>query len=395
MSDPDRRDVPPASGAGRPSAARHSESPHGNTMSEGAIAVTKEESAFTVNLTNSAIDQLLLRIEERIAEPRRKSEIAFGELAAGWLKNVRRVLIKDEQRNAEQLRPLWPLKEPELTAARIKDWFDHLLEVGFSPVSINKYRCAGKLIVRWAQSEGRWGPINPFDLVRRLKEPKRQGEMLTLGEIARVLPKLELDKRRMARVAFFLGLRLGELVALRKEDVDFNTRTVIIRRSHKRNSTKTGNERTLPLLGAVAADLIDAMAESQCDLVFPGPNGTQWRGDAKFSRALRTAMAKAGIVTGYAFHCRHPGCSYEMEFAGHCTESLCPNDGWKLWKNPVVRKVRWYDFRHAAATYHQAAGADPRAVAVLLGHETNITSDVYTHRGIEWLRAELSKLSLR
>lgn len=358
----------------------------------GEVRVKAEQSGRVVQFDAALVDQLALQLAERLAAP--KARWTFGELGARWLQNVRRVRLKDEQRNVVMLRELWPLKEGELTEEKISSWLKHLLECGYSPVSVNKYRSAGRLAIDSARANGQWGGPNPFELTKRLREPKRQYELLSLDEVRRVLPHLREDHRRMFRVSIFLGLRPGELFALRKVDLDFTAGLVHVRRSHARDTTKTGEARRLPLLGAVAGDLLDAVRLSPSDLVFPAANGDLKRADTKSCRILRAAMARAGVVTGYTFTCRHPGCEWSASFAGPCEEMECPTHEWKAWRNATVKPVRWYDARHMAASFHRTAGADRLAVKLLLGHGGDITENVYTHMGEDWVRRELSRFTL-
>jgi integrase len=347
-------------------------------------------------LDEGQLEQLAASLAARIAEPR--ARWSFGELAAKWLARVKRVRLEDEQRNVVQLKPLWAMREGThdgaLTKAAIDDWFSQLVAMGYSPISINKYRCAGKLVIREAQAHGQWGAVNPFELVERLKEPKKKYELLTLEQCRAVWSQLRADHRRMMRLTLALGLRTGELFALRKQDVDFAHGVVHVRRSHDRDTTKTGVLRKLPLLACIAGDLVDLMREAPGELLFPAGDGGLKRADTKMCRVLRTAMGAAGIVEGYTFTCRHPGCEWKMEFSGPCDDMECPTHEWKAWRTPRVKKTRWYDLRHMAASFHRLAGADRLAVKILLGHVDDITDDVYTHMGDEWLRRELSKLQL-
>jgi integrase len=350
------------------------------------------QSAKAVHFDEAQLNQLALALAERMAAP--KARWTFGELAARWLSRVKRVRLNDEKRNVAQLHPLFAKKEGELLEADITDWFNQLLEMGFSPVSVNKYRCAGRLVINDAIAARQWNGANPFDLAKRLKEPRRKYELLSLDEARRVLPHLRDDHRRMFRISLALGLRPGELFALRKCDVDFTQGLVHVHRSHARNTTKTGVARTLPLLACVAGDFLDAIRLSPSELVFPAEDGDLKRADTKSCRILRTAMGKAGVVTGYTFTCRKPGCEWTMSFAGPCDDMLCPTHDWKAWRTPTVKAVRWYDARHMAASFHRLAGADRLAVKLLLGHGGDITEDVYTHMGPEWFRRELSRFVL-
>lgn len=358
----------------------------------GAVEVRGGVSEKTVRFDDGQLAQLATLVAVRMAEP--KARWTFGELAGKWLSRVRRVRLQDEQRNVVQLKPLWGLKEDSLTPAAIQEWFAQLFDMSFSPVSINKYRCAGRLTIREAQANGQWGAVNPFDLVPRLKEPKKKYQLLSHEEARRVLPHLRDDHRRMFKISMYLGLRPGELFALQKCDVDFAKGVVYVRRSHARDTTKTGQPRTLPLLGAIAGDLMDAIRLSKSDtLVFPNDAGSLKRADTKSCRILRAAMGRAGVVTGYTFSCRYKGCEWTMAFAGQCDDMLCPTHEWKAWRTPNVKQVRWYDARHMAASFHRLAGADRLAVKLLLGHGSDC-DEIYLHMGEDWVRAELSRMSL-
>lgn len=358
----------------------------------GEVRVRVEQSERAVRFDDAQLDQLALALSQRLAEP--KARWTFGELAARWLTKVQRVRLHDEQRAIVQLKPLWGLREPELTHEAITDWFNHLVASGYSPVSVNKYRSAGRLAIQHAQANQQWGGANPFELVKRLKEPKRSYELLTLDEVKRVLPHFRADHRRMFRVSMVLGLRPGELFALRKEDISFDRGLVYVRRSHARDTTKTGTPRTLPLLSCIAGDVLEAIRESPSQLLFPAADGELKRADTKSCRLLHAAMRRAGVVTGWTFTCRAPGCEWTMSFAGPCDDMLCPTHGWKALRNGTVKKVRWYDARHMAASFHRLAGADRLAVKLLLGHGGDITDDVYTHMGEDWVRRELSRFVL-
>jgi integrase len=396
MSVPDRRTSSLAGRSESPSRASSSDAvPPEQQVESGEVRFRGEEaqSEKTVRFEEGQLEQLATLLAVRMSAP--KARWTLGELASKWLSSVRRVRLQDEQRNVVQLKPLWGLKEDDLTVEKISDWFTQLLAMSFNPISVNKYRCAGRLVIRLAQANGQWGPINPFDLVPRLKEPKRKYETLNLEQLRALVPHLREDHARMVRITVALGLRTGELFALQRGDVEFNTGVVFVRRSHARDTTKTGVNRTLPLLNCIAGDLLDLVREAReanRELLFPGTDGGLRRADTKMSRVLRTALGKAGIVEGYTFTCRHKGCEWKMEFAGACDDMECPTHEWKAWRTPKVKKVRWYDLRHSSATLHRLAGADRLAVKLLLGHGSDV-DEIYLHMGADWVRRQLSFLS--
>ena len=79
------------------------------------------------------------------------------------------------------------------------------------------------------------GP-NPLDEVRTWKVPKRKPDFLRLHEVGLVLPAIPSKWRPLFATAVYAGLRKGELLGLRKQDVDFDLephlRASILRAGH-------------------------------------------------------------------------------------------------------------------------------------------------------------------
>jgi hypothetical protein len=143
-----------------------------------------------------------------------------------------------------------------------------------------------------------------------------------------------------------------------------------------------------------------AIAASPTEYVFPvtrGPRkGQRQRHDAKMSRVLRTAMAKAGIVVAYRYSCRRKGCGFKVTQANQVEGFRCPRCNFKLWEHRISPAIRWYDLRHSATTLHTTAKCDPLVVSYALGHADKSTTDKYRHleNDPEYVRRELSKLKL-
>lgn len=344
------------------------------------------------------IDQLALALVEKMRGPEPERPM-LGELAETWLAHIapRRVAPDNERRLVAHLRPLFLEDEASLTVGAVVALLDSLERGGLSPVTVNKVRACGKHLIEHAQAHRRWSGPNPFALARRKREPLRKYELLTLDELARVEKKLAPELRRLFRVALHLGLRTGELFALRREDVDFDAGTVRVHRSHGRDQTKTGPERLLPIHPACAGELLEAslLAPSPSSILFPASTGERRRADTKLTRALRTAMAAAGVgVVAVTYKCRRRWCDAPPERHEESTvrRLSCARCGMRLWAVPEVRRVRWYDLRHMCATFHHQAGADEVCVALALGHSLHgTTHSVYTHPSLDTMRRELHR----
>lgn len=325
----------------------------------------------------------------------------FVELANEWLRDVaaKHVRPEDARVHVNHLKALWSLTEKEMKPVVVRDALYALLvpDGPLSPTTVNKVLGTGKRIIADAQFRERWTGHNPFGLIKKLKQTKAVIRRLLLEEARAVVPHFRRDRQREALAMLYMGFRPGELKALQKVDVDARNKTLDIRRSNGRDSTKTGKARTVPIPDALWPVLEEAMRESPegCPLVFPSKGGERQREDAKLSRALRTALGKAGLVTSYTYKCRRAGCGYFEERLSKSDPLWCPECNFKLWATPHAIRVRFYDLRHSAATLHREAGADPLAVQILLGHAAeNLTDSCYTHLTPEYIRRELNKLKI-
>jgi len=374
-----------------PARARAGESPPESHV-QGSIAAPRATSSLQSPLNHEQITQLALQLAPLLRAP--SSQWTFGQIAEEWLKDIRpkRVDPGNESRAIARLKCFTNETEATLLAGAVEEHLERLkLHGKLSGGTINKARSAGRLAIRFAMARGWWTRPNPFEVAKRQKEAKFQALALELHELARLQPYLRADRRREFRVSLHLGLRKGELFGLQKSDVDFARGVIHIRRSHGRNTTKTGKERDVPLLAAIAGDLLEAIQSSPSELVFPNPDGSRQRADTNLCSAIRTAMAAAGVrVEKTTYHCRR--CKTKLDDAGMPTERRCGACSMKLWPVPVVAPVRWYDLRHMCVTLHHHHGADRVCVAICVGHSLKgTTEEVYTHPSVAKMRAELSR----
>lgn len=351
----------------------------------------------TVRIDARQLDLLKDQLVTALAPAPQPQSASFGELAEAWLRRIarHRVEPENERRHVEHLKPLAELRAGELTKGAIDDLFGRLFrDKKLGPATINKLRSAGRLIIRDGQGNGEWPGLNPFDLVARMKVPETVYNTFTLEEVGQVLPHLREDRRRLAKTVLLTGMRPGEALGLKKVDVDLKNKMVHIRRSHGRGQTKTGRERRFPIPEALLGDLKEQMA-TPGPFVFPKPDGKRQERDTKLTRILRTAIKKAGLITGYRYICRRKDCGYRVEETDLDERARCPYCDFKLWIEGIPRQFRFYDLRHSSATLHWKAKCDPLVVRTTLGHAShNSTDRYYAHLDEEYQRAELNKLKL-
>lgn len=184
---------------------------------------------------------------------------------------------------------------------------------------------------------------NPVAEVERQPRKKRVGIDVFGTEEVMALVRAAATEQDGAvfLTAAFTGLRMGELLALRWRDVDFELQAVQVRASytHKQlDSPKNRTGRTVPMIDPVATALA-ALSQRRFftrpdDLVFAGDVGSHLD-DSALRRRYKAARDRAGL-----------------------------------------RPLRFHDLRHTFGT-HAIRTVDPRELQEWMGHADFATTQIY------------------
>ncbi|RKG63514.1 site-specific integrase [Corallococcus sp. CA054B] len=358
-------------------------------------ARTKTEARRIADDLGRKSERQRLGLEER---PPEDGGGSLGELLRWWLDTYSAVSPSHGTNTSAVARHLLtsslaPLPLTAVTAGRIEAF---LQEKGreLSPQSLNHLRGFVSRAFNEARKVGRYGGTNPAAGVKKRKVSRRVGDYLRLEEVPRFFLALADRWRPLFATALYTGLRKGELLALRKEDVDLRARLLTVCRSWERDTTKGGHADVIPIAAELVPFLETAMRLSPSALVFPGEDGTMMRRDVALESVLRRALGRAGIVTGYSHVCRRKGCGHS-EAAPDAEARECPDCGMSLWPKAQVRPVRFHDLRHTTAALLLRAGVQLPSVQKILRHrDPRITVEVYGHLTPDYLRKEVDSLSL-
>src|ERR1700704_3510484 len=74
--------------------------------------------------------------------------------------------------------------------------------------------------------------------------------------------------------AVYTGLRKGELIGLRKKDVDLKRRLLTVERSYERDTTKGGHSDVIPIAAELEPYLRAALRGPSWHVLFPRPDGS-------------------------------------------------------------------------------------------------------------------------
>lgn len=168
----------------------------------------------------------------------------------------------------------WRRIEPELggiavsrlAPSRIEEWIAKLVASGLSATKVREAVGVLRRVLDLAVSDGAL-TRNPCS-ERRLALPRtvaKERVMLPAEEVARLLACVPmLRDRALFKVLVYGGLRIGEVLALRRRDVDLERGRLEVSLSvstvNGTTGTKTGRSRSIVLPASVTADLRDLMA---------------------------------------------------------------------------------------------------------------------------------------
>jgi integrase len=193
-------------------------------------------------------------------------------------------------------------------------------EDGVANATINRALEIVRRILHLARDEWNW--IQRFPRIRMLKEPKRRIRFLTREEADRLLEVLPAHLHPVVQFALATGCRMGEILSLEWDRVDFSRRVAWL----DPGTTKNGDGRGIPLnREAVLALRTVQGRHSRWCFTYKGKRmdrvGSAWK------RALKQAE-----ITQFRFHdLRHTWASWHV-MNGTSLQELMELGGWKSYE---------------------------------------------------------------
>ena len=245
----------------------------------------------------------------------------------------------------------------ELTKSQVRRFLDGLDEAGRGEVTIERILAT----LRSAMSSAVDDELitsNPaaIKFERTRKDPREVWTPVQFGEFLDSV----VDEDRLGLYEFvgFAGLRRGEALGLRWEDVDLDAGLITVRQarvvvSGKVQKSRTKTESSRRRVGVTGRALAALKAQQ------------------KRQAAHRAEWGRAYVESGFVFTAENG-------------EALNPELVTKRFRREVERsglpKMTFHDLRHLAASLLIASGTDVSLVSKYLGHSSvSMTSDVYAH----------------
>ena len=174
--------------------------------------------------------------------------ITLKELLQSYKKNetIKKKGFKEESYKIDKLcrQEISNTKLSKLTVLKLREFHD-AWSLNHGPSTINKYTTLISMVIKYGQQTlGIYLPKNPCEFIKRLREPEFKGEVIEPNEEKVLLEQAEHSKAKWLKLVIILGLdcgmRRGEILKIRREDIDFNKHTVILRETKNGLSRRVG-----------------------------------------------------------------------------------------------------------------------------------------------------------
>jgi len=233
----------------------------------------------------------------------------------------------------------------------LRGFLSSLFQSGNKKSTVARKLASTRSFLQYCLQKG-WLEDNPARVVATPKQGKNVPSFLSEEEMTHFLdlptkPKKTLDYRDKAllELLYATGIRVGELVGMNVEDVNFNQRLIRVRGKGKK-------ERLLPFGRKAAVSLRDYL---------------RWR-----------KLINQGRIEEEALFLNFRG----RRLSSRSVERIVDK---YLQRAALRRKISPHSLRHSFASHLLSRGADLRVIQELLGHESLATTQKYTHIDLKQL----------
>lgn len=246
-----------------------------------------------------------------------------------------------------------------LTPAHVQAMYTALLDSGLSRRSVELVHA---ILHRALRQAVQWGLVgrNVTEAVSVPRPVRHEMKTLTAEQVQDLFSTTAGDRLHALYVLLATtGLRLGEALGLKWEDIDFNTGRLTIQRALQRQH-------------GVGFVLVEPKTErSRRTVHLAGGTVIALRGRRK--RQLEERLVAGPLWEDMALAFTTP--------TGGPIEAWRVNELFhKALERAGLPRIRVHDLRHTAATLLLAQGTHPKVVQELLGHSTiTLTLDTYSH----------------
>ncbi|MBI4504010.1 MAG: site-specific integrase [Chloroflexi bacterium] len=331
-----------------------------------AVSLPNGKRKYVYSETRRAVQEKLSTVKRQLAQGLLvgTDRQIVGQFLAEWLHAVR-ASVRPKTYDAYALfvrRHIAPalghIRLTALAPQQVQTFLNDRMAAGLSPRTVKHLHA----VLRRALNQAvRWGLVarNVATVVDVPRPERHEIRPLTPEEAQRLLKAVRGDRlEALYTLALYVGLRQGELLGLRWQDVDLERAELRVVQALQR----AGGQLRL---------VEPKSAQSRRALALPGPVVAALKEHRKRQLAEHLKVADVWHDSGLVFT-TSIGTPIEPRGLIRRFHALLERAG--------LPPMRFHDLRHGCATLLLAGGVHPKLVQELLGHSRiSITMDIYSH----------------
>ncbi len=273
---------------------------------------------------------------------------------AAYINDINK-LIEFLEKNYKKLAP------DKVKLSHLKSFVEWLNERGVSPRTQARTISGIKSFYKYLLIEGKV-TSDPTALLESPRIGRKLPDVLTMEEIDKLLDAIDLNKaegqrnKAMLETLYSCGLRVSELVNLKLTNLFFDQGFIKI-------EGKSDKERLVPVSKRAVEEINNYLNDYR--------KGLKVSGDSENILFLNRRGKKLSRVMIFTI-----------------IKNLSDKIG-------LEKKISPHTFRHSFATHLINGGADLRAVQEMLGHESILTTEIYTHLDRDYLQSTIRQFHPR
>ncbi len=222
---------------------------------------------------------------------------------------------------------------------------------------------------------------NVSELITLPKQKKNEMCVLSLNEQKALQTAVQDERLGIGIIlSLFTGIRLGELLGLKFEDVDFENKTITIRRTLNRLKVfDNPDKKTDIVIGEPKTNKAKRVIPLQ-DFIIPLLKSHR-------ARILMERMKASNLY-------KNDGFIMCNEFGKHLEPTIYQNFFKNMLRKAEIQETHFHTLRHTFATRALENGFDVKVLADILGHaDASTTLNKYAHALPDHKKASMEKLS--
>lgn len=286
----------------------------------------------------------------------------YLRLEKGLSQNSINAYINDINKLSEFLRDSFKGITPnKVKLQHLKDFLEMLNKKGVSPRTQARTISGIKSFFKFLLIEEKINS-DPTSLLQSPKIGRKLPDILSTEQINSLIDAIDTDKpeslrnRAILEILYSCGLRVSELVNIKVSDLFFDEGYIKV-------EGKAGKERLIPISIKAADEITKYINEYRSNLKIGRDSE-----DILFLNRRGHSLSRVMIFT--------------------IIKTLAEKVG-------LDKKISPHTFRHSFATHLIEGGADLRVVQEMLGHESILTTEIYTHLDRDYLKDAINKFHPR